>query len=108
MDSKYNIEQIRNDIESIKKLNKNLDEKIKDLNYVIGNLKLEYPDMLIYQKGKIYLNKNFDFEKIIVKKEDVIEMVNLLRELSKDFVDNELLIKDTEDTMKEMNKKDDE
>jgi len=108
MDSKYNIEQIRNDIESIKNLNKKLEEKIKDLNYVIGNLKLEYPDMLIYQKGKIYLNKDFNFEKSFVKKEEVIEMVNLLRELSRDFVSNKLLIKDVEDTIEEMNKKDDE
>lgn len=108
MNNNYNINEFQNDMETIKNLNKNLQERIEDLNYVIGNLKLEYPTMLIYQNGNIYLNKNFDFEKTFVQKEEVIELVNLLKELSKEVVDNELRLETANEATTEMNKKDDE
>lgn len=95
-------EQIKQDIEILKNYNKTYQERIDDLNYVIGNLKVEYPSMIIYQKGNIYLNKNFDYEKSFVTKEQVIELITLLRELTNELSDNKYEIKEIEEALGEM------
>lgn len=89
-----NIEQVQNDIVRLKQYNTNCEERISDLNYVLGNLKLEYPSLLIYQNANMYINPNFDFSKSFVTKEEVEELITLLKELSRTVVDNESAIKD--------------
>lgn len=89
-----NIEQIKSDIERLKKYNTNCEERISDLNYVLGNLSLEYPTLFIYQNANIYINPNFDFSKSFVTKEEVVELISLLKELSRNVVDNETRIND--------------
>ena len=89
-----NVEQIKNDIQRLKQYNDNCEERISDLNYVLGNLKLEYPSLLIYQNANIYINPNFDFSKSFVTKEEVEELILLLKELSRNVTDNETRIDD--------------
>ena len=70
---KYNTEEIKIAIQKIKEFNKTCSDAIDELNYVIGNLKVEYPTMFGYQNGQIILNSNFDFDKCFVTKEEVLE-----------------------------------
>lgn len=106
MNNTYTEEQLKKDLEIIKNQNENLQKRIDDLNDVLGNLKVEFPDMLIYKNGDIFLNKNFNFDNSFVSKEEVIEIVGYLKQFSKDVVEGEQLIKDALDTIN-MNKKDD-
>lgn len=101
MEEKYTVEQLKKDCEEVKKLNETLQKSIDELNYVIGNLKLEYPTMLFYKNGEIYLNKNFNFEESFVTKEDVIKMVNSLKDLSRSVVENNMFLEDAELVFKE-------
>lgn len=106
MNNTYTEEQLKKDLEIIKNQNENLQKRIDDLNDVLGNLKVEFPDMLIYKNGDIFLNKNFNFDNSFVSKEEVIEIVGYLKQFSKDVVEGEQLIKDALDAIN-MNKKDD-
>lgn len=106
MNNTYTEEQLKKDLEIIKNQNENLQKRIDDLNDVLGNLKVEFPDMLIYKNGDIFLNKNFNFDNSFVSKEEVIEIVGYLKQFSKDVVEGEQFIKDALDTIN-MNKKDD-
>lgn len=106
MNNTYTEEQLKKDLELIKNQNESLQKRIDDLNDVLGNLKVEFPDMLIYKNGDVFLNKNFNFDNCFITKEEVIEIVGYLKQFSKDVVDGEQLIKDALDAIN-MNKKDD-
>ncbi len=106
MNNTYTKEQLRKDLETIKNQKEDFQKRIDDLNDVLGNLKVEFPDMLIYKNGDIYLNKNFNFDNSFVSKEEVVEIVGYLKQFSREVVDSELLIKEALDAIN-MNKKDD-